>query len=409
MNLTLEAQDTTGAKRRNKVLTVLVMACFAFSFALFGYGFDYLMGKFRNVQLVTIPVAIVYVGSLLYNLVNGLNDRLSANSAFTDLDPESEADREKNKVFLWMAWITFVVLVWELSFLGQSFWGKPKTLLIVVETSPYGLIAGTLLGIGTAFSSLQWGAYSILRSVTAALPDQTSEGDQLLVKSVKEISTAAGVPAPSVFIVPDDAPNPFSLGRSPKHASLVVSEGLIEKLSPEELNGVLAHEMSHIRNYDIRPRTAVTALFGSAILLSSGVENLALPRASGVKRILLLTFWFASILFVPVARAALVILTFRHREYVADASAAQLTRNPRALATALAKIEQGVGSSVMIRSNVAHLCIIDPFNGSANSKEGWLADIVATHPPTSKRAMVLESMVPHYTSGEPKRAVPFQH
>ena len=409
MNLTLEAQDAIGAKRRNKVLTVLVMACFASSCALFGYGFDYLMGKFRSIQVVTIPVAIVYVGSLLYNLVNGLNDRLSAGSANAVLDPEGEAEHEKNKIFLWMAWTTFVVLVWELSVLGQFFWGKPKALLIIVETSPYGVVVGTLLGIGAAFSSLQWGAYSILRSLTTALPDQTSEGDRLLVKSVKEISIAAGIPAPSVFIVPDDAPNAFSLGRSPKHASLMVSEGLLEKLTPEELKGVLAHEVSHIKNYDIRPRTVVTALFGSAILLSSGVENWALPRARGVKRILLLAFWFASFLFVPVARAALVILTFRHREYIADASAAQLTHNPRAVATALAKIEQGVGSSVMIRGNVAHLCIIDPFNGSANSKEGWFADIVATHPPTSKRAMLLESMAPHYTSGESERAVSFQH
>jgi heat shock protein HtpX len=408
LNLALEAQDATGAKRRNKVLTILVMTFFAFSFALFGYGFDYLMGKFKSIQLVTIPVAIVYVGSILYNLANGLNDRLSASSANAGLDPEGEAEREKNKIFLWMAWTTFVVLVWELSVLGQSFWGKPKALLITVETSPYGVVVGTLLGICTAFSSLQWGAYSILRSMTTALPDETSEGDVLLVKSVKEISMAAGIPAPSVLVVPDDAPNAFSLGRSPKHAYLLVSEGLLEDLSPEELNGVLAHEISHIRNYDIRPRTAVTALFGSAILLSSGVENLALPKASGVKRILLLIFWFASLLFVPVARAALVILTFRHREYVADTSAAQLMRNPHALATALAKMEQGAGSPVMIRGNVAHLCIIDPFNGSANSKEGWLADIVATHPPTSKRAIVLESMVSRYSSGESARAIPFQ-
>lgn len=78
------------------------------------------------------------------------------------------------------------------------------------------------------------------------------------------------------------------------------------------------------------------------------------------------------------------------------------------LATAFAKIEQGVGSSAMIRGNVAHLCIIDPFNGGANSKEGWLADIVATHPPTSKRAMFLQSMVLHPTTGESARVVPSQ-
>jgi Zn-dependent protease with chaperone function len=143
-------------------------------------------------------------------------------------------------------------------------------------------------------------------------------------------------------------------------------------------------------------------------LLSSGVENLALPRASGLKRILLLTFWFASLLFVPVARVVLIVLTFRHREYVADASAAQFTHNPRALATALAKIDRSVESSVMIRGNVAHLCIIDPFHGSANAKEGWLADIVATHPPTSNRIMVLESMVSQYASGKSVRVVPPQ-
>jgi heat shock protein HtpX len=384
------------------------MACFASSFALLGYGFDYLMGKFRSIQMVTIPIAIVYVGSVLYNLANGLNDRLAAGSAAASLDPEGEAEHEKNKIFLWMAWVTFVVLVWELSFLGQSFWGKPNALEIVVETSPYGVVVGTLLGIGAAFSSLQWGAYSILRSMTTALPDQTSEGDRILVKSVEEISTAAGIPAPSVYIVPDDAPNAFSLGRSPKHAFMVLSEGLIENLTPEELTGVIAHEISHIRNYDTRPRTAVTALFGSAILLSSGVENLALPRASGLKRILLLTFWFASLLFVPVARVVLIVLTFRHREYVADASAAQLTHNPRALAAALAKIDRSVESSVMIGGNVAHLCIIDPFHGSANEKEGWFADIVATHPPTSKRIMVLDSMVLQYAAHEPEQVEPPQ-
>jgi heat shock protein HtpX len=230
--------------------------------------------------------------------------------------------------------------------------------------------------------------------VEAQPADSTFEADALLLDVVEEICRTAAIPMPATFIVPDEAPNAFAVGRSPKHASLVVSQGLIENLTRDEIKGVVAHEISHIRSYDIRPRTAVTALFGSAILLSHGVENLALPKVGGVKRVLLLMFWIASFLAVPAARTALIVLTFRHREYLADASAAKLTQNPRTLAAALLKIEQGAGSSIMIKGNVAHLCIIDPLNGAANSKEGWLADLLATHPPTTKRILVLESMVP---------------
>jgi heat shock protein HtpX len=394
MNIMLEAQEIGTLRRRNKILTLLVMSCFALSLAFLGYGFDYLMGRIKGLQVVTIPVAFVFVGSLLYNLVNGLNERLFRNSPHAIEDPAGEAEYEKNKILIWMAWTTFLVLVWELSFLGQHIFGAPRPLLVLSETSPYGLLAGGALGIGAAFSTLQWGAYSILQSVEAQPADNTFEADALLLGVVEEICRTAAIPMPATLIVPDEAPNAFAVGRSPKHASLVVSQGLIENLTRDEIKGVIAHEISHIRSYDIRPRTAVTALFGSAILLSHGVENLALPKVGGVKRVLLLMFWIASFLAVPAARTALIVLTFRHREYLADASAAKLTQDPRALAAALLKIQQSAGSSIMIKGNVAHLCIIDPLNGAANSKEGWLADLLATHPPTTKRILVLESMVP---------------
>jgi heat shock protein HtpX len=299
------------------------------------------------------------------------------------------------------------MVFYELSYIDPHTFGKTTALLVLGETSPYGLIAGACIGVGAAFSTLQWGAYSILRAVGAAPADRAFEDDRRIIEIVEDLSTAAGIPAPQVYVVRDDTPNLFSVGRSPKHASIVVSQGLIENLSPEEIKGVVAHEISHIRSYDIRIRTAATALFGSVVLLThwsklaamkGGSASLAIPKIRGVKKLLVLAFWLVSLLVVPVVTYVLVIVTFRYREYIADASAAELTHNPDALAHALATIEHTAGNATVLRGNIAHLCIIDPLNRAFNAKEGWLADLLATHPPTAKRILVLQSMAPRFIS-----------
>jgi heat shock protein HtpX len=222
-----------------------------------------------------------------------------------------------------------------------------------------------------------------------------------VIEIAEEVCKTAGIPTPQIFVVQDDTPNLFSIGRSPKHASLIVSQGLIENLSPDEIKGVVAHEISHIRTYDIRIRTAVTALFGSVLLLThwstpaamkTTSVGLSLPKIRSFRKILVFAFWAVSLLIIPVVTYLLIILTFRHREYLADASAAELTQNPDALAHALATIESASGSATILRGNVAHLCIIDPLNRALNVKDGWLADLLATHPPTAKRIFVLRSM-----------------
>jgi heat shock protein HtpX len=403
MSFLLEARHVGEQRTRNKIMTLLVMGCFALSFTFLGYTFDYLMGTFNNLQLITIPVAVVLIISTGFNLIDGLNER------FSDQSPEDDSQDYSIKAAIWMISTTLIIMVWmvfyELAYIDPHTFGKPKALIVLGETSPYGVMVGALLGVGAAFSTLQWGAYSILRSVEAAPADGSFEGDHPVLSAVEEVSKAAGIPAPAVFIVQDDAPNAFAIGRSPRHASIVVSQGLLDTLSPEEIKGVVAHEISHIRSYDIRLRTAVTALFGSVVLLShwaihatskGGKAALALPKIRSVKKILLLVFWLLSLFVVPLVTFAVVVLTFRHREYLADASAAELTHDPDALAHALTKIEQAVGTSTMLRSNTAHLCIIDPMNRAFNSKEGWFADMLATHPPTTKRILALESMVSWY-------------
>jgi heat shock protein HtpX len=406
MNFLFEARNIGHQKRRNKILTLLVMGGFACSLGLLGYGFDYAMGAFERLQVITVPIAIMIFGSLLFNLVDGLNERL-----YADEDPEDRSEYYTNRVLIWMVSTTFFIIVWmffsALSTIDPHGFGRAKQLLVIGTTSPYGTLVGTLLGAGAAFSTLQWGAYSILRSVEASPADPTFEADHLITSVVEELSKVAGIPPPAIFVVQDEAPNLFSIGRSPKHAYLVVSQGLLDTLGREELEAAVAHEIGHIRSYDIRLKTAVTALFGSVILLSHGVKRVAgkgsvarvgLPTFAGARRVLLLMFWLASLLVVPVAAYALVILTFRRREYLADVSAAELTHAPHSLVTALQKIEQSTEPPTIIKGNVSHLCIIDPLNRKANSREGWFADLLATHPPTEKRILNLQSMVPFYAS-----------
>ncbi len=403
MNLLLESRDVAAQKRKNKIQTVLVMSGFSISFAFLGYLFDYMMVTFNNYQLLTVPIATVIVISLFFNFVDGLNERFSDRD-----DPEGAVDYYSNKVSIWMASSSLIVIVWmtslEFAYLDPHKFGKSAALLVLGETSPYGLIVGTCLGVGAAFSALQWGAYSVLRAVGALPADRSFEGDRRVIEIVEEICKTAGIPAPQIFVVQDDTPNLFSIGRSPKHASLIVSQGLIENLSPEEIKGAVAHEISHIRSYDTRIRTAATALFGSVLLLThwsspaalkTGSAGLALPKIGGVKKFLVLAFWLVSLLVVPVITYALVVLTFRRREYLADASAAEMTHDPEALASALTTIEHAAGNATVLRGNVAHLCIIDPLNRALNAKEGWFADLLTTHPPTAKRIFLLQSMGSH--------------
>ena len=406
MNLFLEAQDAGEQRRRNKLLTIFVMGGFALSFTLLGYGFDYMMGTFNNYQLITVAVSVVLVGSLVFNFMNGLNERFFGSK---DRDGDRSIEYYSNKVVIWLVSGTFLLIGWmffyEVSHIDARAFGEARSLFVLGATSPYGLIVGGILGLGAAFSTLQWGAYSILRSVAASPADSSFADDLRVVKAVEDLGAASGVKTPEVFIVQDMTPNAFSIGRSPKHASLIVSQGLLESLTDEELRGVLAHEISHIRSYDIRVRTAVTALFGSVVLLShwtksaatkGGASGLALRQLGSGKKVLMLVFWILTLAIVPVVAYALVMLTARHRELLADASAAELTHNPEALIHAMKKIEQSPESPTIFKGNIAHLCFIDPLNRALNSKEGWFANLFSTHPPTAKRVFALQSMSPRY-------------
>jgi heat shock protein HtpX len=265
---------------------------------------------------------------------------------------------------------------------------------------PVGTIVALIFGSWSAYWSLESGASTVLTSSGAIPVPDNDPKYQVLRNVVEEMAIASGSPKPSLYVIPDPDPNAFATGKDPDHASIAVTEGLLEKLDREELQGVIAHEMSHVRNYDIRMMTVVAALVGSVMLLSefglrSGRLGIGRRRSSsdrGGGGAIVFVLWLIALLLAPLVSQILAMAVSRQREYLADASGAELTRNPRALASALQKIDGAVEPTKSIKKGTAHLCIADPLGRSINGKEGFFAEIFGTHPPISKRIMLLHAM-----------------
>lgn len=288
---------------------------------------------------------------------------------------------------------------------------------------PIGTSVALLYGSGSSAYSYFNGDRAVLGSAAAAgvetaLGQATSEDERLSIRQfrnvVEEMAIAAGVPVPQAYIVPDADPNAFATGRDPEHASIAVTQGLLRMLNREQLQGVVAHEMAHIRNYDIRLMTVVAALVGAIALISDwtmrawrrgGSSGSSGRRSSrdkndggGILILALLAIWVIAVILAPVIARVLATMVSRRREYLADATGAELTRNPLSLAEALERIENEVGATKSIHQGSAHLCIADPLERKVTQREGWLADLMATHPPMSKRIEALRAMA--FMSGQ---------
>jgi heat shock protein HtpX len=235
--------------------------------------------------------------------------------------------------------------------------------------------------------------------------DDASPEVKRLMNVVTEMAIAAGVPMPRVHLIDEPDPNAFATGRDPDHASIAVTTGLLKTMSREELQGVVAHEMAHVRNLDTRTMTVVAALLGAVLLLSDWATRLrlGLPSSRDSKRkdgvslggpfvVVLLAVWLLTVLLTPLIGRLLATAVSRRREYLADASGAELTRNPLGLASALRKLEAATAPTARIYRGTAHLCIADPLGSAVNDREGWLADLFATHPPIADRIGRLEAM-----------------
>jgi len=304
---------------------------------------------------------------------------------------EQQAANKRNTVIVMVAFTLFV------GFLG---YGCDAFLFGTNGMLPIVTILALVVGGVSAFSGLQSGSKVVLASAGAQPAAADNPQYRQLHNVVDEMAIASGQPRPNVYVIPDPDPNAFATGKDPAHASIAVTDGLIAKLTRDELQGVIAHEMSHIRNYDIRMMTVVAALAGAVMLLTEfgsrsmrfGGRRRSSGRGGGAGRILLLGLWLFALVLAPLVSQILAMAVSRQREYLADASSAELTRHPLALAAALEKIDGAIEPTRAIKKGTAHLCIADPLGRHINEKEGAFSNLFATRPPIAKRIIQLKAM-----------------
>jgi heat shock protein HtpX len=265
---------------------------------------------------------------------------------------------------------------------------------------PFATLGALCFGGFSAWWSLHGGDRAVLESANASPLDPADPRQRVLDNVVEEIAIAGGIPKPRIYVVPDSDPNAFATGSGPEQASIAVTRGLLEKLDRDELQGVVSHELSHVRNYDVRLMTVVAALAGAILLLSDwsrrglafgGRRRDSSDRGGGLG-VLFVILWVVSIILAPIIAQIVSLAVSRQREYLADASGAELTRNPLALASALEKIAAAVEPTPSIKQGIAHLCIEDPRGGAPDAEPGFLAGLFSTHPPIRKRIALLREM-----------------
>ena len=320
-----------------------------------------------------------------------------------NLFAQQEANKRKSAwlvagFVLFFAWIGFGGdLAWYL----QTRSLPPERYHHVV---PFVGLLACLLAAGTSWSAWRSGAKRVLNAsgaqelITPATPEL-----QRLDNVVEEMAIASGVPKPRIWIVPDPDPNAFATGRDPFTAHIAVTEGLLAALDRDELQAVVAHEMSHIRNFDIRLMTLLAAMVGAIALMSDLARNFLRFGGRGSRRsggrdkgnpvaLIVLVIWLITLVLAPIISRLLSMAVSRKREFLADATAAQFTRNPLALASALQKIDGAPSATRAIAHGAAHLCIVDPAERKLSSREGFLGDLFASHPPMRIRLARLRAM-----------------
>lgn len=268
---------------------------------------------------------------------------------------------------------------------------------------PIATLGALLFGAGSSLWALKAGDKAVLDSANAVPIDPSEPRQRVLDNVVEEMAIAGGLPKPAVYLIPDSDPNAFATGSGPERSSVAVTAGLLDTLDREELQAVVSHEMAHVKNYDVRLMTVVAALVGSVLLISDwgrrglgwgGGRRRSSRDGGGGGAVMLVFFvlWIVSLILAPLIARLVAMAVSREREYLADASGSELTRNPLALASALEKIDAAKEPTPSIKQGVAHLCIADPRGRAVNEREGGLAALFATHPPIAKRIALLREM-----------------
>jgi heat shock protein HtpX len=315
------------------------------------------------------------------------------------------AANKRNSILLIVVFILFTAAVAMLLALGLAAYADDQAPLRVnlARSASVGVIA-TVISFLIALASYFKGDEMVL-AISGAKPI-THAKDPQLYNVVEEMAIAAGVPLPRVYLIEDPAPNAFATGRDPEHAAIAITTGLRHKLNREELQGVIAHEMSHIRNYDIRLMLLMAVLIGTIAMLSDlfwqmlrfggsgsrGSSSRSDSSGKGGSGLVALMIFVVAVILAILAPILAQIIQFavsRQREYLADASGVELTRNPLGLAHALRKIDADPYELKTANRGTAHLFIANP----VKKFEAMADSVFASHPPIKDRIARLEALV----------------
>jgi len=293
-----------------------------------------------------------------------------------------QIDKNKRNSVL-LSFLVFIVLFALVYFISQVF--VPELAFVI-------LIFSFLFIIADIYFSYNYGDRVILRAVNAQPANERKH--RYLIDSVEGLAIAAGIPKPKVYVMENEEINAFACGKDPKNASICVTTGLLENLKRDEIEGVIGHEMSHIKNYDVRFATLIAVLVGLAAIVSytflrtirfGGFRSRDNDRGGGL---IIIMFIIAVLLaiFAPLLTRIVQAAVSRRREFLADAGSAELTRYPDELASALEKIKKiNTGKKMNVSEAMSHLFISDP-------NRSPLDNLFATHPPLEERIKLLKAM-----------------
>lgn len=288
----------------------------------------------------------------------------------------------KNIRKTWFLMSMFFVIIVALGYVVSAFYGNPAIMYVAIVFS-------LVMNVGS-----YWYSDKLVLKMTGAVPaDITLHRD--LINIVENLSITAGLPLPKVYVVNDPAPNAFATGRNPEHAVVCATTGLLQILTKVELEGVMAHELSHVGNKDMLVSTIAVVLAGFvAIVADMFMRSMMWGGGDRDNKagVLFIILGVIGILLAPIAAQLIQLSISRKREYLADVSGALLTRYPEGLASALEKIS--AYSRPMLRANnaTAHLFIADPFGNDKRGIGQKISGLFQTHPPASDRIRILRDM-----------------
>ncbi len=294
----------------------------------------------------------------------------------------SHAESNVRKTWLYLAGL--FVLIMAVAWVASFVLGNPSILYIAVVLS-------LAMNVGA-----YWFSDKVALSMMKAKPLEKSQ-DPELYRIVENLSITAGLPMPKIYVMETGAMNAFATGRDAKHAVVAVTRGLREKLDRVELEGVLAHELSHVGNKDILLSTIVVVLVGLVALLSDFFFRMMWfggrsrdNEGGNASSTIMLVVGVAALILAPIVATLMQLAISRKREFLADASGALLTRYPEGLARALHKLALDATPLPGATHATSHLFIDDPFQGAP--RKSWFHKLFLTHPPIEERIAVLQSM-----------------